>query len=69
MAAIMLLLFCLALLASVVPVGRCANLSEVAVNATYDFVVVGCGVSGLVVAMRLSELTNSSVVCVEAGPL
>lgn len=36
--------------------------------ATYDYVVVGCGISGLVVASRLSE-NPVSVLCIEAGPL
>lgn len=33
----------------------------------YDFVVVGGGMSGLVVANRLSELSNVTVAVVEAG--
>ncbi|KAK5237225.1 hypothetical protein LTR47_001491 [Exophiala xenobiotica] len=36
---------------------------------TYDYVVVGCGISGLVVATRLSEDPNVSVICIEAGSL
>ncbi|KAI9724093.1 MAG: hypothetical protein M1812_000812 [Candelaria pacifica] len=35
----------------------------------YDYVVVGCGISGLVVANRLSENRNVSVLCIEAGNL
>lgn len=38
-------------------------------TATYDYVVVGCGIAGLVVSMRLSEDQNVSVVCLEAGSL
>lgn len=38
-------------------------------TATYDYVVVGCGIAGLVTSMRLSEDENVSVVCLEAGPL
>lgn len=36
---------------------------------TYDYVVVGCGIAGLVVSMRLSENENVTVICLEAGPL
>lgn len=45
------------------------GLVESAANNTYDFVVVGCGIAGLVVTMRLSEIPNISVLCIEAGPL
>ena len=38
-------------------------------TTTYDYVVVGCGIAGLVTSMRLSEDENVSVVCLEAGPL
>ena len=34
---------------------------------SYDYVVVGCGISGLVVTNRLSEDTSVSVLCIEAG--
>ena len=34
---------------------------------SYDYVVVGCGISGLVVANRLSEIANRTVLCIEAG--
>jgi ribulose 1,5-bisphosphate synthetase/thiazole synthase len=37
--------------------------------ATYDYIVVGCGIAGLVVSMRLSENEDISVICLEAGPL
>lgn len=37
--------------------------------ATYDYVVVGCGVTGLVVSNRLTENVNTSVLCIEAGNL
>jgi GMC oxidoreductase len=38
-------------------------------TVTYDYVVVGCGIAGLVMSMRLSEDENVTVMCLEAGPL
>ena len=36
-------------------------------NATYDYVVVGAGLAGSVVATRLAQETNASVAVIEAG--
>lgn len=44
--------------------------SSTMLNGTiFDYVVVGCGIAGLVVASRLSEDANMTVICIEAGPL
>lgn len=34
---------------------------------SYDYIVVGCGISGLVVTNRLSEISSRTVLCIEAG--
>lgn len=36
-------------------------------NATYDYVVIGGGTAGSVVAARLIEMTNATVAVIEAG--
>lgn len=37
------------------------------VNATYDYVIVGAGLAGSVVAGRLTENSNATVAVIEAG--
>lgn len=61
------LLFSLLTIAFVLPSVSHAVLVDGVANATYDYIVVGCGIAGLVVSMRLSELPNASVLCIEAG--
>ena len=34
---------------------------------SYDYIVVGCGISGLVVSNRISEIASRTVLCIEAG--
>jgi choline dehydrogenase len=36
-------------------------------NKTYDYIVVGGGLTGLVVAARLAEVTTNTVLVIEAG--
>lgn len=45
------------------------DLSATPAIPTFDYIVVGCGIAGLVVSMRLSENGNVTVICLEAGPL
>jgi choline dehydrogenase len=42
---------------------------ENAAGQTFDYIVVGCGITGLVVSSRLSEDEDVSVLCLEAGDL
>lgn len=59
---------CYALL-SLLSVASALPLSERAPASSYNYVIVGCGVAGLVLANRLSENSGTSVLCIEAGPL
>lgn len=45
------------------------GLIDDAAGQTYDYIVIGCGVSGLVVSSRLSETEDITVLCLEAGTL
>lgn len=45
------------------------GLIDDAAGQTYDYIVVGCGISGLVVSSRLSENEDMTVLCLEAGAL
>ncbi|TBU22834.1 hypothetical protein BD311DRAFT_822359 [Dichomitus squalens] len=42
--------------------------SQLPANKVYDYVVVGTGPGGSVVASRLSEDPNTNVLVIEAGP-
>ncbi|CAK4031797.1 Versicolorin B synthase [Lecanosticta acicola] len=44
-----------------------SNFGIVGKNATYDYVIVGGGLAGSVVASRLTQYSNASVALVEAG--
>ncbi|KAF4979194.1 hypothetical protein FZEAL_4567 [Fusarium zealandicum] len=46
--------------------GSSANLTTIVSNATYDYIVVGGGASGLIVAERLAE-SDASVLLIERG--
>jgi ribulose 1,5-bisphosphate synthetase/thiazole synthase len=60
--------YCYSLL-SLLSIASALPLNERATTATYDYVIVGCGVAGLVLVNRLSENSDVSVLCIEAGPL
>ena len=57
-----------ATLAVAAPLSATTLVSDAA-GQTYDYIVVGCGVSGLVVSSRLTENEDVTVLCLEAGAL
>ena len=68
MLSILRVIFFLSSLALGLPLaGRVTH--DIGPGATFDYVIVGCGVSGLVLANRLSGNPDVSVLCIEAGPL
>lgn len=54
---------------SLLSIASALPLNERSTASTYDYVIVGCGVAGLVLANRLSEDSGVSILCIEAGPL
>lgn len=67
----LLLLLCLVALIPLIP-ARVLTPRDLPTSPnplSYEYVVVGCGIAGLVLSMRLSEDPAVSVICLEAGPL
>src|ERR1700722_6229292 len=54
---------------SLIPMGLSSVTSSptAAAGQTFDYIVVGAGLTGTTVASRLSEMTNPTVLLVEAG--
>lgn len=64
-AVVSVLLLCLDQSTAILIDASTTNLS----TSTYDYIISGCGTSGLVLAMRLTEDNDTAVLCLEAGTL